>query len=146
MHILFWSHDASEHFLGNRLILYSPWIWLFFVQKHWPGGCHIESNIREIFFIYICWLSADFTVSATSWRRGGGGTKETIKTASESKVKVKQPCTRERESWSIVFLKSKSKSLPTTCLFRQKICIPWKIFFWNLFWKSYCNYSFIHNA
>lgn len=126
----FWSHDASEHFLGNRLILYSPWIWLFFVQKHWPGGCHIESNIREIFFIYICWLSADFTVSATSWRRGGGGTKETIKTESESKVKVKQPFTREREFWSILF-KFKITAFYMPLLGNNKFAYTIKKLFWN---------------
>lgn len=62
-------------FPRQQSIPLSPWIWLFVVQKHWPRGCHIESNIREIFFIYIRCLSTDFTVCTTSW----GGTKEIIK-------------------------------------------------------------------
>lgn len=71
-------------FPRQQSIPLSPWIWLFVVQKHWPRGCHIESNIREIFFIYIRCLSTDFTVCTTSW----GGTKETIKTESKIKKKV----------------------------------------------------------
>lgn len=97
-------------FPGQQSISLSPWIWLFVVQKHWPRGCHIESNIREIFFIYIRCLSTDFTVCTTSW----GGTKETIKTESKIKKESKLYMTKFHITISLKILFA-SNSIKYSC-------------------------------